>query len=94
MALGHWHLTPSARTAREARGLSLEAVAAELRIRIVILAAMEREDHTALPERVYLLGLLRTYARFLGLDPATVAAGWAGEPPAQQALPRAQEWPQ
>lgn len=73
------------RTAREARGLSLEAVAAELRIRIVILAAMEREDHTALPERVYLLGLLRTYARFLGLDPATVAAGWAGEPRAPDA---------
>ena len=73
------------RTAREARGLSLEAVAAELRIRIVILAAMEREDQTALPERVYLLGLLRTYARFLGLDPATVAAGWAGEPRAPDA---------
>lgn len=68
------------RAAREARGLSMEAVSAELRIRVIILAAMEREDHAALPERVYLLGLLRTYARFLGLDPATVAAGWAGEP--------------
>lgn len=46
---------------------------------MVILAALEREDHAALPERVYLLGHLRTYARYLGLDPATVAAGWAGE---------------
>ncbi len=73
------------RAAREARGLSYEAVTAELRIRTVTLAAIEREDHAALPERVYLLGLLRTYARFLGLDPATVAAGWAGEPtPAQE----------
>lgn len=68
------------RSAREARGLSYEAVAAELRIRVVILAALEREDHAALPERVYLLGHLRTYARYLGLDPAAVAAGWAGEP--------------
>ena len=68
------------RAAREARALTLEAVAAELRIRVIILSAMEREDHAALPERVYLLGLLRTYARFLGLDPATVTAGWAGEP--------------
>jgi hypothetical protein len=67
------------RSAREARGLSYEAIAAELRIRAVILAALEREDHAALPERVYLLGHLRTYARYLGLDPATVAAGWAGE---------------
>jgi cytoskeletal protein RodZ len=77
------------RAAREARGLSLEAVAAELRIRVVILAAMEREDHAALPERVYLLGLLRTYARFLGLDPANVAAGWAGVPDAPATEPQA-----
>jgi len=53
------------RDAREARGLTFDAVAAELRIRPIILAAMEREDHAALPERVYLLGLLRTYARHL-----------------------------
>ncbi|MEY4071975.1 MAG: hypothetical protein RLY94_130, partial [Chloroflexota bacterium] len=77
------------RAAREARGLSLEAVAAELRIRSVILAAMEREDHAALPERVYLLGLLRTYARFLGLDPANVAASWAGVPSAPAPEPQA-----
>jgi cytoskeletal protein RodZ len=77
------------RAAREARGLSLEAVAAELRIRIIILAAMEQEDHAALPERVYLLGLLRSYARFLGLDPATVAAGWAGETGAPADEPQA-----
>ncbi len=67
------------RDAREARGLTFDAVAAELRIRPVILAAMEREDHAALPERVYLLGLLRIYARHLGLDPAAVSAAWGGE---------------
>lgn len=77
------------RAAREARGLSLEAVAAELRIRIVILAAMEREDHAVLPERVYLLGLLRTYARFLGLDPTNVAASWAAVPIATAMEPQA-----
>jgi len=70
------------RDAREARGLTFDAVAAELRIRPIILAAMEREDHAALPERVYLLGLLRTYARHLGLDPAAVSAAWGGEMPA------------
>ena len=66
------------REAREALGLTHDAVAAELRIRTVILAAMEREDHAALPERVYLLGLLRTYARRLNLDPSAVAAAWGG----------------
>jgi len=73
------------RDAREARGLTYDAVAAELRIRPVILAAIEREDHAALPERVYLLGLLRTYARHLGLDPAAVSAAWGGEIPASAA---------
>lgn len=72
------------RSAREARHLSYEQVAAELRIRVVILSGLEREDHAALPERVYLLGHLRTYARYLGLDPATVVAGWAGEPNARE----------
>jgi cytoskeleton protein RodZ len=67
------------RAAREARGLTYEAVAAELRIRVVILTAIEEERHDALPERVYLLGFLRTYARFLGIDPVVVAASWAGE---------------
>jgi transcriptional regulator with XRE-family HTH domain len=73
------------REAREARGLTHDAIAAELRIRPVILAAMEREDHAALPERVYLLGLLRTYARHLGLDPAAVAAAWGGDTPTSAA---------
>jgi len=66
------------REAREARGLTYEVISAELRIRPVILAAIEQEDHAVLPERVYLLGLLRTYARYLGLDPGAVAAAWGG----------------
>jgi hypothetical protein len=66
------------RAAREARGLTYEAVAAELRIRVVILAAIEEERHDALPERVYVLGFLRTYARFLDIDPAAVTASWVG----------------
>lgn len=68
------------REAREARGLTHTAISAELRIRPAILDAMEREDHASLPERVYLLGLLRTYARHLGLDPGAVAAAWGGGP--------------
>jgi cytoskeletal protein RodZ len=64
------------RSARERRGASIGDVAATLKIRAPILEAFEREDHQLLPPRVYTLGLLRTYASYLGLDPASVVAGW------------------
>ena len=64
------------RQARERRGVSIADASATLKIRVPILEAFEREDHSQLPPRVYALGQLRTYAAFLGLDPTTVAAGW------------------
>lgn len=67
------------RQARERRGVTIAEVSATLKIRIPILDAFEREDHSQLPPRIYALGQLRTYAAYLGLDPATVAAGWQGE---------------
>ena len=66
------------RQARERRGVSIADASATLKIRAPILDAFEREDHGQLPPRVYALGQLRTYAAYLGLDPATVAAGWQG----------------
>ena len=68
------------RQARERRGVSIAEASATLKIRAPILEAFEREDHSQLPPRVYALGQLRTYAAYLGLDPATVAAGWQGSP--------------
>lgn len=68
------------RQARERRGVSIAGASATLKIRAPILEAFEREDHSQLPPRVYALGQLRTYAAYLGLDPATVAAGWQGPP--------------
>lgn len=74
------------RQARERRGISIADASATLKIRAPILDAFEREDHSQLPPRVYALGQLRTYAAYLGLDPATVAAGWQG-PPTPEAVP-------
>ena len=68
------------RQARERRGVSIAEASATLKIRAPILEAFEREDHSQLPPRVYALGQLRTYAAYLGLDPATVAAGWQAAP--------------
>lgn len=57
------------RAAREERGLTLSEVGEQLRIRSVYLAAIEEENWKAIGAPVYIRGFLRTYARFLGLDP-------------------------
>jgi cytoskeleton protein RodZ len=57
------------RAAREQRGLTLSDVAEHVRIRSVYLAAIEEENWKAIGAPVYIRGFLRTYARFLGLDP-------------------------
>jgi cytoskeletal protein RodZ len=62
------------RAAREARGLTLSDVAENIRIRSVYLAAIEDENWSAIGAPVYIRGFLRTYARFLGLEPEEVVA--------------------
>lgn len=57
------------RAAREARGLSLSDVSEQIHIRSVYLQALENEDWSAIGAPVYARGFIRTYARFLGLDP-------------------------
>ncbi|MGH2935110.1 MAG: helix-turn-helix domain-containing protein [Gaiellaceae bacterium] len=56
------------REERRRRGLQLEDVASETRIRAQFLDAIEREDWEALPVGVYRRSFLRGYADFLGLD--------------------------
>jgi cytoskeletal protein RodZ len=62
------------RAAREQRGLTLSEVAEHLRIRSVYLAAIEDENWSAIGAPVYTRGFLRTYARYLGLDPEEAVA--------------------
>jgi cytoskeleton protein RodZ len=78
------------RAAREARGLTLSDVSEQLRIRAVYLAAIEEENWPAIGAAVYARGFLRTYARFLGLDPEESVAAFnqaSGAHPATTAAP-------
>lgn len=81
------------RAAREARGLTLSDVAEHIRIRSVYLAAIEEENWTAIGAPVYIRGFLRTYARFLGLEPEEVVAEFNSQasapPPPVPAAPGA-----
>jgi cytoskeleton protein RodZ len=62
------------RSAREARGITLSEVAEQIHIRSVYLNAIENEDWKAIGAAVYVRGFIRTYARFLGLDPEDAVA--------------------
>ena len=75
------------RAAREARGLALADVSEQIRIRSVYLAAIEEENWSAIGAPVYVRGFLRTYARFLGLDPEEVVAAFNNPGPAREAAP-------
>lgn len=70
------------RAAREARGLSLSDVAEQIRIRSVYLASIEEENWNAIGAPVYIRGFLRTYARFLGIDPEEAVAAFNRTQPA------------
>jgi cytoskeleton protein RodZ len=64
------------REAREGRGLSISDVAEQIRIRAVYLAAIEDENWNTIGAPVYIRGFLRTYARFIGMDPEEVVAAF------------------
>jgi cytoskeletal protein RodZ len=78
------------RAAREARHLSLSDVSEQIHIRSVYLQSIEDEDWTAIAAPVYVRGFVRTYARFLGLDPEA-AVERLGATLAGDAGPRAHE---
>lgn len=71
------------RNAREAKGLSLRAVADLTRIRAIYLQALEDERFEQLPGTVYARGFLRMYADALGLDADRLLDAYPGalEPP-------------
>lgn len=70
------------RAAREARGLALSDVADQIRIRSVYLAAIEEENWSTIGAPVYVRGFLRTYARFVGIDPEEAVAAFNRTQPA------------
>ena len=53
---------------RKERGLSLEEVEQATKIRKRYLKGLERGDYAILPDAVYAMGFLKTYANYLGLD--------------------------
>ncbi|MDH4259332.1 MAG: helix-turn-helix domain-containing protein [Gammaproteobacteria bacterium] len=64
------------RSAREARGLTIEAAAERLRLNVALVLAMEEERLALLGAPVFARGYLRNYAALLGLPGDEVLAGF------------------
>ncbi len=60
--------------ARTERGLTLNEIAAQTRIPIRHLEALEKSDFGALPGSTYSLGFAKSYARFVGIDANSLAS--------------------
>lgn len=65
------------RAARRAQGRTLRDAAQATRVRETYLAALEEEEFDVLGGEVYARGFLRSYARFLALDPDPLLAAYA-----------------
>ncbi len=72
---------------RQARGLTLDDAERSTRIAKKFLIALEDHNYAIFPAPVYARGFLRSYCRYLGIDPepqlAELPQGWAAAPPMQ-----------
>ena len=55
--------------AREAKGLTFDYISRDTNITSKYLEALEKEDYTPFPGEPYVLGFIRNYGEYLGLDP-------------------------
>ncbi|MDR0966504.1 MAG: helix-turn-helix domain-containing protein [Myxococcales bacterium] len=81
--------------ARELRGIPIDQIAEATRIHTTYLRALEEDDLERLPERVFVLGYIRGYAKAIGIDPNEAllrydeyVQKWAPEPSAPPTLQR------
>ena len=66
------------RAAREARGLSVQDAAQQLRLMNRQIVAMETDDFASIGQPVFARGFVRNYARMLGLDADAILQSMGG----------------
>lgn len=69
------------RAAREGSGRSLAELSAQTRVQTRYLTAIEQNDFSILPNRVFSIGYVRSYAAALGLDEQTAVERFKRESP-------------
>lgn len=81
------------RKAREKQGVSLPQASRDLCLKEDVLRALESRQYSALPKVPYCFGFVRTYARYLNLEPEEMVCRFKGEigdapPPAKLQPPQ------
>ena len=76
---------------RKEKKVLLESVAERTRITLSYLQALEKDDFHCLPGEFFTRGYLRTYAKFIQLDPAEVIAAYQRQVEATGRLPEDEE---
>jgi cytoskeleton protein RodZ len=75
------------KNARQERGVSLEQVADDTNIARRYLEALETENFSVFPGEPYILGFLRNYADYLGLEPQSLINAFRGIRIQEQPVP-------
>lgn len=65
------------RKAREEKDLSYQNIEESIKIRVRYLEALENEDYGILPGATYTRGFLRTYAKYLGINPQEIVNSYS-----------------
>ncbi|GIX41607.1 MAG: transcriptional regulator [Leptospiraceae bacterium] len=63
---------------RESKGYSIREVSEHTHITPKYIEALEQEDYAIFPSETYIVGFLRTYAEFLGLNPEEIIREYKG----------------
>lgn len=74
--------------AREAKNLSVAAIATQMNLDLRTIEALERDDHANLPAPIFVRGYLRGYARLVDLREAEVLGAYQAQAP-REPEPRA-----
>jgi transcriptional regulator with XRE-family HTH domain len=74
------------REARVRRNLTLQQVEEDTKIRVKYIQAMENEEFDVMPGPTYIMGFLRSYSSYLGLDPEVIIAEYRSRAASGDAL--------
>ncbi|MGF7185750.1 cytoskeletal protein RodZ [Desulfitispora alkaliphila] len=77
--------------ARKEKGISVREAEEKIKIKGSFIEAIEDEDFSKIPGRIYVIGFLRSYAKFLGLNTEEVVNMYKSEYPEKEPSPVEQE---
>lgn len=61
---------------RELKGTTLEEISKKTKIGLSYLKAIEEDNYKVFPAEIFMKGFLKSYAKYLGLDPEEIARNY------------------